>query len=111
MKLIIAIVQDEDSSILLSVLMQQGFGVTKLATTGGFLKAGNTTLLLGVDDNRLNEAISAIESVCKSRKQISTASSAMVGGMTHGEYTAYPIEVTVGGATMFVLTVDQFLKV
>ena len=110
-KLIIAIVQDEDSSRLLSVLMQHGFGVTKLATTGGFLKAGNTTLLLGVDDNRLDDAIGVIESVCKSRKQISTASSTMVGGMTHGEYTAFPIEVTVGGATLFVLTVDQFLKV
>ena len=111
MKLIIAIVQDEDSSKLLSVLMQQSFGVTKLATTGGFLKAGNTTLLLGVDDDRLEEAIHTIESVCKSRKQISTASSTMIGGMTHGEYTAFPIEVTVGGATLFVLTVDQFLKV
>ena len=111
MKLIIAIVQDEDSSKLLSVLMQKGFGVTKLATTGGFLKAGNTTLLLGVDDSRIDDAISVIESVCKSRKQISTASSTMAGGMTHGEYTAFPIEVTVGGATLFVLTVDQFLKV
>ena len=50
MKLIIAIVQDEDSSRLVSKLMQKGFGVTKLATTGGFLKSGNTTLLLGVED-------------------------------------------------------------
>ena len=58
MKLIIAVVQDEDSSRLLSELMQQGFGVTKLATTGGFLKAGNTTLLLGVDDERLNYILS-----------------------------------------------------
>ena len=111
MKLIIAIVQDEDSSKLLSKLMQIGLSATKLATTGGFLKAGNTTLLLGVDDERLNEAIRVIESVCKSRKQISTAPSAMVGGMTHGEYSSFPIEVTVGGATLFVLTVDQFLKV
>ena len=111
MKLIIAIVQDEDSSKLLSVLMQQGFGVTKLATTGGFLKAGNTTLLLGVDDNRTDEAVSTIESVCKSRKQISAAPSSMAGGISHGEYSSSPIEVTVGGATVFVLTVDQFLKV
>ena len=111
MKLIIAIVQDEDASRLLSTLMQQGFGVTKLATTGGFLKAGNTTLLLGIEDSRLDEAIQAIESVCKSRKQISTAASTMIGGMTHGEYSSYPIEVTVGGATLFVLSVDQFLKV
>ena len=48
MKLIIAIVQDEDSSRLVSNLMNEGYSVTKLATTGGFLRAGNTTLLIGV---------------------------------------------------------------
>ena len=111
MKLIIAIVQDEDSSRLLSKLMQIGFSATKLATTGGFLKAGNTTLLLGVDDERIQEAVQLIESVCRSRKQISTSASALAGGMTHGEYTAFPIEVTVGGATLFVLSVDKFMKV
>ena len=110
MKLLIAIVQDEDSSKLVSKMMQQGFGVTKLATTGGFLKAGNTTLLLGVDDSRVEEAIHVVESVCKSRKQISTATTT-VSGISHGEFPTYPIEVTVGGATVFVLTVDQFLKV
>lgn len=110
MKLIIAIVQDEDSSKLLSKLMQQGFGVTKLATTGGFLKAGNTTLLLGVDEERIEEAIHIVENVCKSRKQMTAAATA-VSGITHGEYTTYPVEVTVGGATLFVLSVDQFLKV
>ena len=69
MKLIIAIVQDEDSSRLLSRLMQKGFGVTKLATTGGFLRAGNTTLLIGVNDDRVDDALKTIEDVCKSRKQ------------------------------------------
>jgi uncharacterized protein YaaQ len=91
-------------------MMQQGFGVTKLATTGGFLKAGNTTLLLGVDDSRVEEAIHVVESVCKSRKQISTTTTTITG-ISHSEYPTYPIEVTVGGATVFVLTVDQFLKV
>ncbi len=110
MKLMIAIVQDEDSSKLLSKLMKEGFGVTKLATTGGFLKAGNTTLLLGVDDDRVDEAIRVVESVCKSRKQM-TSTTANMGGMAHGEFSTYPIEVTVGGATLFVLSVDQFLKV
>ena len=110
MKLIIAIVQDEDSSKLLSELMRKGFGVTKLATTGGFLKAGNTTLLLGVDDQRVDEAISIVDSVCKSRKQISTATTS-IGAMSHGEFSSFPIEVTVGGATLFVLTVDQFIKI
>ena len=109
-KLIIAIVQDEDSSKLLSKLMQSGFGVTKLATTGGFLKAGNTTLLLGVEEERVEEAIRIVESVCKSRKQITPATTT-VSGLTHGEFAAFPVEVTIGGATLFVLTVDQFLKV
>ncbi|MBP3652308.1 MAG: cyclic-di-AMP receptor, partial [Clostridia bacterium] len=56
MKLIIAIVQDEDASRLVSKLMAEGFGATKLATTGGFLRSGNTTLLTGVDDDKLDTA-------------------------------------------------------
>ena len=110
MKLIIAIVQDEDASKLLSKLMQNGFGVTKLATTGGFLKAGNTTLLLGAEEERIQEAIHIVETVCKSRKQMTTASTTMTG-ISHSEYTSFPVEVTVGGATLFVLSVDQFMKV
>ena len=100
MKLIIAIVQDEDASRLVSSLMNEGFGVTKLATTGGFLRAGNTTLLVG--------AMGVIEKVCKSRKQIATSPTSMAG--VSGVYSPYPIEVMVGGATVFVLTVDQFVK-
>ena len=111
MKLIIAIVSNDDSSAVTSTLTEHGYFITKLATTGGFLKAGNTTLLLGVDDNRIDEAVSIVESVCKSRKQISTVSPSVSGGISQNEYSSYPIEVTVGGATMFVLTVDQFLKV
>ena len=110
MKLIIAIVQDEDSFKLLSKLMQIGLSATKLATTGGFLKAGNTTLLLGVEEERIQDALKIIESVCKSRKQMTTAPTAMTG-ITHGEYTTYPVEVTVGGATVFILSIDQCLKV
>ena len=108
MKLIIAIVQDEDASRLVSSLMNEGYSATKLATTGGFLRAGNTTLLLGVDEDRFDGAMKIIEKVCKSRKQIATSPVTMGG--TAGMYAPYPIEVTVGGATVFVLTVDQFVK-
>ena len=108
MKLIIAIVQDEDASRLVSKLMNEGYGVTKLATTGGFLRAGNTTLLVGVDDDRFQTAMDIIEKVCKSRKQIATAPTSMTG--VNGVYSPYPIEVMVGGATVFVLSVDQFIK-
>ena len=108
MKLIIAIVHDEDASRLVSNLMNEGFGVTKLATTGGFLRAGNTTLLVGVDDDKFDSAMSVIEKVCKSRKQIATSPSPVAG--TTGVYVPYPIEVMVGGATIFVLNVEQFVK-
>ena len=106
MKLIVAIVQDEDAGRLVSALMDKGFGVTKLATTGGFLRAGNTTLISGVEDDKLQDALGVIEKICKSREQI-TASTTPMGGV----YVPYPIRVTVGGATVFVLEVSQFLKV
>ena len=108
MKLIVAIVQDEDASRLVSSLMNEGYGVTKLATTGGFLRAGNTTLLVGVEDDRFEGAMGVIEKVCKSRKQIATSPSPAAGAS--GVYVPYPIEVMVGGATVFVLSVDQFIK-
>ncbi|MCI5549757.1 MAG: cyclic-di-AMP receptor [Clostridiales bacterium] len=108
MKLIIAIVQDEDASRLVSNLMNEGYGVTKLATTGGFLRAGNTTLLVGVDDDKFDGAMAVIEKVCKSRKQMATSPSPVAG--TTGVYVPYPIEVMVGGATIFVLNVEQFIK-
>ena len=109
MKLIIAIVQDEDASRLVSNLMNDGYGVTKLATTGGFLRAGNTTLLVGVDDDKFDGAMAVIEKVCRSRKQVATSPSPVAG--TTGVYMPYPIEVMVGGATIFVLNVDQFVKI
>ena len=110
MKLIVAIVQDEDAGRLVSALMDKGFGVTKMATTGGFLRAGNTTLISGLEDERLDEALGIVEKICKSREQI-TASAAPMNGGTGGVYVPYPIRVTVGGATVFVLEVSQFLKV
>lgn len=108
MKLIIAIVQDEDASRLIGQLMNEGFGVTKLATTGGFLRAGNTTLLAGVEDDRLAGCLRIIEKVCKSRRQMT--SSPMATGGIAGMYAHMPIEVTVGGATVFVVDVEQFHK-
>ena len=108
MKLIVAIVQDEDSSRLVNQLMMAGYSSTKLATTGGFLRAGNTTLLVGVDEDRFQGAIDVIEQVCKSRKQVAATPASMAG--ISGAYSPYPIEVIVGGATVFVLSVDQFIK-
>ena len=111
MKLIIAIVQDEDASRLISTLMNEGYSVTKLATTGGFLRSGNTTLLTGVQDEKLDSALAVIERVCKSRRQ--TVSSGLTalepGSMASGSLPG-SIEIMVGGATVFVMEVCRFSK-
>jgi len=108
-KLIIAIVQDEDASRLVNKLMNEGFGATKLATTGGFLRSGNTTLLTGVDDDKMDTVMDIIEHTCKSRKQMAPVHAPISG--TAGMYVpAYPVQVTVGGAIVFVLDVEQFKK-
>jgi len=108
MKLLLAIIQDEDASRLMTSLMSEGYRVTKLASTGGFLRSGNTTLLLGVDDDKFDGAMAIIEKISKSRKQIATSPSTMSG--TPGVYVPYPIEVVVGGANVFVLNVEQHIK-
>ena len=108
MKLIIAIVQDEDAGRLVNNLMQEGFSTTKLATTGGFLRAGNTTLLLGVMDEKVDAALGIIEKICRSRKQIATSPAPIAGSAS--AYVPYPVEVVVGGATVFVLPVEDFKK-
>ncbi|MDO5324169.1 MAG: cyclic-di-AMP receptor [Clostridia bacterium] len=109
MKLVIAIVQDEDASRLVNKLMGEGFGATKLATTGGFLRSGNTTLLTGVEDDKVPLVMEIIEKTCKSRKQMAPVHAPMTGSA--GMYVpAYPVQVTVGGAIVFVLDVEQFHK-
>ena len=109
MKLVIAIVHDEDSHKVMDELLENGFGVTKLATTGGFLKSGNTTLIIGVEKEKLEEVINIIKSICKSRTQIATAPTPNTWGV--GGYMPYTVEVQVGGATIFVIDVDRFEKV
>lgn len=108
MKLVIAIVQDDDTSNVVSRLTKEGFRVTKLATTGGFLRAGNTTLLVGVDAEQVEKVIGIIKDLCETRKQVITSTPPVAG--TSGVYMPYPIEVSVGGATIFVLDVDKFVK-
>ena len=110
MKLIIAIVQDEDASRLISIMNEQGFRVTKLATTGGFLRSGNTTLISGVEDDQLQMALDLIEATCRSREQV-TATGTGNSQMGGSGFVPYPVKVTVGGATVFVLEVAQVLKV
>lgn len=111
MKLVLAIVQDDDAIDLIEELTDKDYRVTKLATTGGFLKSGNTTLMIGVEEKEVKNLINVIEDVCKRRKEMIPTSTPNTIGTNSGMYVPYPIEVEVGGATIFVLDVDQFYKV
>lgn len=109
MKMVIAIVQDDDALDLVDALTENKFRVTKLATTGGFLKSGNTTLMIGVEKEQTDKVISIIEEICKKRSEVVASPTPLTG--TPGIYMQYPLEVEVGGATVFVLDVDQFVRI
>ena len=106
MKLILAIVSNDDASSVSAALTKENYSVTRLATTGGFLRAGNTTIIVGTEDDKVEHCIEIIGSESQRRTEIvpSSASSDV------GRYASFPVEVQVGGATIFVLDVEQFRK-
>jgi uncharacterized protein YaaQ len=106
MKLIIAIVQDKDSNQLSAALVKADIRATKLSSTGGFLRAGNTTFLIGTDDEKVDEVIELIHQNGRMREQLVSPMAAF--GTTSDAYIPHPIEVPVGGATVFVLPIDRF---
>jgi uncharacterized protein YaaQ len=107
MKMILAIISKNDAHIVMDAMMEEKIQVTKLATTGGFLKAGNTTLITGVEDGKVKKVIDIITRFSSKRKQV------MPGAMPlkMGGWSVPGFEVTMGGATIFVFNVDQFEKV
>ncbi len=107
MKLIIAIINKDDSALLTSRLNNEGFMSTKLSTTGGFLRAGNVTMLMGVEEDKVDRCLKIMEECCSKRTQMVST-----GAGSHAEqfFTTLPVEITVGGATVFIVDVDKFIK-
>ncbi|MEN6418193.1 MAG: cyclic-di-AMP receptor [Clostridiaceae bacterium] len=107
MKLLFAIVQNDDQKALTNALVERSISVTRIASTGGFLRGGNTTLMIGVEADRLDETLDIIKEH-SSRRQIVTVPAT---GIPHNiDSVAMPMTVTVGGATVFVLDVAQAYK-
>ena len=107
MKLIYAIVSDDDSSVVSRQLTKNGFFATKLASTGGVLMSGNTTFMICTDDEKVPQAIDIIKQNSKKRKQMVPSADTY----SLGSYSLFPVEVTIGGATIFVTNVEHFEKV
>lgn len=108
MKLIICIVQDQDAGALIDDLTEREYRVTKLSSTGGFLKAGNTTLLVGVEDEDVPPVLKIVEDNCKTRELTTSLLTVTMPGDT---YIPYPLDVKVGGATVFILDVEKHIKI
>ncbi|MBE6856008.1 MAG: transcriptional regulator [Ruminococcus sp.] len=108
MKLIFAIVNGDDSQPVSNALMENGFFATKLASTGGFLSSGNTTFLICTENERVDDAINVIASKSRKRKEFVKNS---MSGLSSDSFSSFPMEVQVGGATIFVTDVERFEKV
>lgn len=108
MKLIFAVLQDKDSSRLLNALAEEDFKTTKLASTGGFLKEGNTTLMIGCNDDEVDTALDIIKENCSQREQMVAPISPMGGSAD--SYIPKPVKVEVGGATVFVVPIESFIQ-
>ncbi len=107
MKLVVAIVNDDDIHAVISNLTAKQFYVTKLASTGGFLKAGNTTIICGIDDSKVEEVVETIKEYSEKREVPIVGAS----GMGAAPHIAMPVNTISGGSTIFVLDVEQFIKV
>jgi len=105
MKLVIAIVHNEDAGSLVDALTDKDYRVTRLQSTGGFLKQANATVMLGVDEAQIEDVLAVIRETCHARSQYINP---MPPLMEPGEfYMPYPVEVSFGGATVFVLDVAR----
>ena len=109
MKLVTAIVHSEDASTLVDALLEKEYRATRVNSSGGFLKQGNATILVGVEDDQVDAVLEIISASCHARKQFVNP---MPPIMEPGEFfMPYPLEVEVGGATVFVLPVDRFERI
>ncbi len=108
MKLIFAIVNGDDSPSVAKALTKNGFFATKLASTGGFLSAGNTTFLICTENEKVDDAVQIIASKSRKRKQYVQNT---IPGISTDKFESFPTEVQIGGATIFVTDVERFEKV
>lgn len=111
MKMVLAIVSKEDEMETCSQLMVHGFFVTKIATSGGFLKRKHVTLMIGTEDEKVDQVIATIQKYAGERKTVKyTNLAAPSGPIAPGMNYTVPINVEVGGSTIFVMNVERFEK-
>lgn len=103
--MIMAVVQNMDADAVIEALVESGHRITRVATTGGFFRQGNTTFLTGVEDNQVEPVIDILRQYCQTRQRLRPVQPDPAGPMpVVGGY----VEVEVGGANVFVFDVERF---
>ncbi len=108
-KLVMMIVSDTDADALMGALVEKGYPVTKIGSTGGFLRRGNVTIFSGVTESEVSGVVGLVNEICHARKEFVPVQTLPFVG--DGSFSAEPIEVRVGGAIVFVLDVDRFHRI
>ncbi|HEY8745858.1 MAG TPA: cyclic-di-AMP receptor [Chloroflexota bacterium] len=104
-KLVLVIVQDDDAETLIDAVINRGYRVTRINTVGGFLRKGNATLLIAIDERHLVGLLYLIRQHCRTRLIPMLAAPPFETGEP---FLAEPLEVEVGGAVVFILDLDHF---
>lgn len=107
MKLVIGIINSDDANDLLAEITKASFQATKLSTSGGFLKMGNVTILVGVEDDKVQEVVEIFKTCCSRRTQMIPTAPPYLG---EGFISAAPVQVTIGGATLFIIDLEEMIK-
>jgi uncharacterized protein YaaQ len=106
MKLIVAVVHNRDKNKITDNLLRQGFKFTIIGSTGGFLREGNVTMLIGVETDQADHVLGLIGENCKTREQFQNVLPPDAAPI--GTFFPTPVKVVVGGAIVFVLDVERF---
>ncbi len=106
MKLVVTVIHDRDKHKIMDSMRKAGHKFTQVASTGGFLREGNVTLLVGVEDNQVEEVLGIIGESCKTREQFVNLLPPDTSQV--GAFIPSPVKVLVGGAIAFVLDVERF---
>lgn len=109
MKLVIAIVHERDKHKVSDALLEAGHKFTIIASTGGFLRDGNVTFLIGTESENVDQVIEIVGQWCKTREQYVTQP--MPDAIAPTGAVMSPVKVTVGGAIIFVVDVEKYERV
>lgn len=106
MKLAIVIISNNDLSKVISATSNEGFFSTRISTSGLFLEKGNTTLLFGIEDDKVEKLFDVVEENVTKRvvKKMSVEST------VEGSLLNTPVDVEEYGAVAFVINVEDFRR-